>query len=156
MCLSSSSGCRPRAASRFCSVTVPGNRHHMKVLLLISVSSSNKTIVPPHSAPTGYPFARQHGSRKSAPHLKTHTRRPARVCSRASAQAVFVLPWPEAEAAMRTAGQRTLAIGFLHRPSHGYQRVSPKCGKSIGQHVRLVGQVVDPRRQRDVFTDSPC
>ena len=47
----------------------------------------------------------QNGSKKSGPHLNTRTRRPARVCRRASAAVTVDLPWPEAGAATSSTGQ---------------------------------------------------
>ena len=72
-----------------------------------STCQSASPVIHRSSWCTGAPLASwcQCGSRKSGPHLKTRTLRPSRVCSRASAATTVVLPWPEAGAATRKAGQ---------------------------------------------------
>ena len=68
---------------------------------------STSPVIHKSSWYTGAPLASasQYGSRKSGPHLNTRTLRPWRVCRRARAEATVVLPWPEAGAATRMAGQ---------------------------------------------------
>ena len=53
-------------------------------------------------------------------HLKTRTRRPWRACRRARAAVTVVLPWPEAGAAMTSAGQRAMSgqRGAHFRPTY--------------------------------------
>jgi hypothetical protein len=46
-----------------------------------------------------------HRVEKSGPHLNTRTLRPRLRCKRASAAVTVVLPWPDAGAAINTAGQ---------------------------------------------------
>ena len=60
------------------------------------------------------------GSRKSGPHLNTRTLRPWRVCKRANADTTVVLPWPEAGAAIKRAGQVVMVIFRV-----GYGLISP-------------------------------
>lgn len=62
---------------------------------------------------TGAPLASwcQNGSRKSGPHLNTRTRQPRRASMRASAAVTVVLPWPEAGAVIKRAGQSAMVRG---------------------------------------------
>ena len=107
----------PKCCARSAALGVPSNRPitpsmRMRSLLCAAACrrwrQSASPFIHRSSWCTGWPLASwcQCGSKKSGPHLNTCTRRPRRVCNRASAAVTVVLPCPEAGAAISKAGQR--------------------------------------------------
>ena len=154
---------RPKRWARSAALGWPSNKPITPSTMMRSASraaacrrwaQSASPVIHKSSWCTGLPLANvsQYGSRKSGPHLKTRTRRPWRVCRRASAQATVVLPWPEAGAAMRMVGQRVaVKVRFLvSADSAASGKPRAQAGCSLGA-CRTLGASAAKAPQRSIF-----